>query len=590
MERRVAIVDKSKCVIKTTCPFICGKNCPVNAAGEPCIYLGEDGYPVIEEVLCTGCGICPKRCPTGAISIVNLPKALDEEPIHSYGINSFRLFRLPIPKFGKVIGILGRNGSGKSTAFDILTSNIKPNLGDYEKGAKNEDIIKKYSKTILGDFFKKLYGNKIKIAYKPQRVELISKSYNGKVGELLSRVDERKVIDRLGKEFGIENIKDRYIKDISGGELQKVAILATAARDADIYFFDEPASFLDITTRIKAAKLISSLKSENKAVIVVEHDLATLDYISDEMQIFYGEAACYGIVSQSKAVRRGINEYLDGYLPDENIRFRDYPIIFYRSADRFVQLNTPLFSFPSMTKTFENFELKINKGTVRKGEVLTVMGANGLGKTTFLKILAGIEKPDNCKIEKLNLAYKPQQLKASSKTVREALLEIAGSEFETGWYKQNILEKLGLKNLLEQKLNNLSGGELQKVNIAITLSSDANIFAFDEPSAFIDVEDRLNVAEVIKEFVIKKDVCAIVVDHDVQFVDYIGDSMLIFNGIPGKSGEVTGPFGKIDGMNEVLKILDITYRMEKETGRPRINKPGSVLDREQRSKGKYYYN
>lgn len=588
MERRVAIVNKSKCTIKTTCPFICGRDCPVNAAGKKCIYLGDDGYPVIEEGLCTGCGICPKRCPTGAITIVNLPEQLKEDPVHSYGINSFRLFRFPVPKFGKVIGILGRNGSGKSTAFHILTANLRPNLGNLEKGSTEEEFLGKYSNTVLGDYFKKLYQGNIRVAYKPQRVELIAKSHKGTVKELLGKADERKIIKNLEKEFEIEQIKDRDISSLSGGELQKVAILAAAAKNADVYFFDEPASFLDITTRIKAAKLIQSLKDERKAVIVVEHDLATLDYISDEIQIFYGDPACYGIVSQSKAVRRGINEYLDGYLPEENIRFRDHSIAFSKSVERLSHLHHPLFSYPALEKRFKNFHLAVKEGTIMKGEVLTVMGANGLGKTTFLKLLAGIEKPDHGAIGQLNIAYKPQHLEPLSKTVRESLMEGAGEEFESGWYKQNILEKLGIKSILEQHMDTLSGGELQKVHIALTLSKQAEIFAFDEPSAFVDVEDRLKVAEVIKEFIIKKEACAIVIDHDVQFIDYIGDAMLVFKGIPGHIGEVVGPLKKREGMNEVLKMLDITYRMEKETGRPRINKPGSVLDKEQRSKGKYY--
>ena len=111
----------------------------------------------------------------------------------------------------------------------------------------------------------------------------------------------------------------------------------------------------------------------------------------------------------------------------------------------------------------------------------------------------------------------------------------------------------------------------------------------DEPSAFIDVEDRLKVAEVIKEFIAVKEICAIIVDHDIQFIDYLADSMLVFEGDPGKEGHVFGPVNKREGMNKVLKNLNITYRRDKQTGRPRINKPGSQLDQEQRHKGEYYY-
>jgi len=160
-------------------------------------------------------------------------------------------------------------------------------------------------------------------------------------------------------------------------------------------------------------------------------------------------------------------------------------------------------------------------------------------------------------------------------------------EFSSGWYKTNILEKLGIKNILNNEVKHLSGGELQKFYIALTLSEDAELLALDEPSAFIDVEDRLNVAEVIKEFVTKKEISAIVVDHDIQFIDYLGDRMLVFEGVSGKHGEARVE-GKKEGMNNVLKMLDITYRRDSVTNRPRINKPDSQLDREQKEKGEYY--
>jgi ATP-binding cassette subfamily E protein 1 len=324
--------------------------------------------------------------------------------------------------------------------------------------------------------------------------------------------------------------------------------------------------------------------------MVVEHDLATLDYISDEIQIFYGEHGANGVVSQSKSVRRGINEYLDGYLPDDNVRFRDYPIKFNVVAVDNDASSGVLFKFNELEKKFDRFRMTTNAGVVHRGEVMSVMGANGLGKTTFLKMLAGVEKPDSGEVEKVKIAYKQQYPDSNvDGTVKEWLMKVAQSRYVSGWYKQNVLEKLGLGKLLDHEVRELSGGELQKLYIAVTLSQECDIFAFDEPSAFVDVEDRLMVADVIKDFVMKQGVCAIVVDHDVQFIDHIGDSMLVFNGVSGVEGNVLGPVNKRDGMNEVLKMLDITYRHDQETNRPRINKPGSNLDRTQRSKNRYYY-
>ncbi|GAF82752.1 unnamed protein product, partial [marine sediment metagenome] len=347
MVKRIAVVDNTKLKDMDKKKHIQGL-CPVNRAGKDCIYF-EDSKLLIDESLCIGCGICVNASPE-AIHIINLPEELEQEPIHRYGKNEFELFNLPIPLFGKVVGILGINGIGKSTAIKVLAGILKPNLGkdiknqrflgslrnskefQREKEASYDELIEFFKGTEAQAFFEKVKAGKIKIAYKPQQIDLIPKTQKGKVKALLKKVDEKKQLDKIAKQLEIENILDNNIKDISGGELQRVAIAATVLKKANLYIFDEPTSYLDIKQRIKVSKFIKSLADENTAVLIVEHDLIILDYMADLVHIMYGKEACYGVVSQPRTTRTAINVYLSGYLKEENMRFRNYPIKFEKRA------------------------------------------------------------------------------------------------------------------------------------------------------------------------------------------------------------------------------------------------------------------
>ena len=580
---RIAVVDKPKCVNGAQCPFLCAQVCPVNRTGKECIVLGSDNKPIIDEKLCIGCGICPNRCPVECIDIINLPQELSHEPINRYGMNGFHLYNLPIPIFGKVVGVIGRNGIGKSTALKILAGILKPNLGT-EKEATYKDLIRYFKGTEAQLFFENVKAGKVKIGYKPQNVDLIPKTTKGKVRTLLKKVDEKNEFDKIVGMLDLKEILDNDISKISGGELQRVAIAATVLKKANLYIFDEPTSYLDIKQRIKISKFIKTLADEDTAVLVVEHDLIILDYMTDLIHLMYGKEGTYGIVSLPKTTRVGINIYLSGYLKEENIRFRDKEIKFLRGVIEKVKKEPLLVSWKGIDKKLGRFHLTAEDGEIDKHDVIGVLGENGIGKTSFVKILAGIDKPDKGSIDKrIKVAYKPQYLEPNDDLVM-ITLQIAIQK-----YSSLIINPLNIKPLLQKKLNELSGGELQKVAIANCLSQDADLMLLDEPSAYLDVEQRLIVSRVIKDVMEQKGTSCMVVDHDLLFIDYLSRKLMVFEGKPAINGDAQGPFMMEEGMNKFLKEINITYRRDEQSNRPRVNKEDSQKDKQQKSKGKYYY-
>jgi len=542
---------------------------------------------MISEDLCSGCGICTHKCPFRAISIINLPQELEGRCIHRYGINGFALYELPIPRAGKVTGLVGQNGIGKTTALDLLAGRFKPNLGLREPvGPK--DINEFFKGSELQAHFAKI--GLIKTSYKPQVVDQVPKVVKGKVGELLARVDERGVKDKLAAALNLNEILGREAKLLSGGELQRLAIAATAARDADIYYFDEPSSHLDVYQRLNAARVIRGLAGEGKAVLVVEHDLAMLDYMCDYVHAMYGTPRAYGVVSSPRGVRVGINVFLDGYLREENVRFRRESIRFeVRPPSKAHATGRTILNYPVLKKRFKDFELEVAPGGIYAGEVVGVVGPNATGKTTFVKMLAGELKPTRGRIEfGLTIAHKPQYLRVEfDGTVEEWMHKVIG-KFDSA-FEPEILQPLEVKPLLDRRLEELSGGELQRVAIAACLGQPASLYLLDEPSAYLDVEQRLSAARAIRRLIEHREAAAFVVDHDVLSIDFISDRLLVFTGEPSVAGSARGPLEMRDGMNLFLREVGVTFRRDPQTGRPRANKPGSALDQEQRGRGEFFY-
>ncbi|MCH1422740.1 MAG: ribosome biogenesis/translation initiation ATPase RLI [Candidatus Poseidoniaceae archaeon] len=587
---RVAVLKEDNCQPKK-CNDECHAFCPPVRNGQECIILDEKtGKPHISESLCIGCGICINKCPHDALIIEQLPSELETDMIHRYSMNGFRLFRLPTPSKESVVGILGPNGMGKSTAINALSGRMIPNLGDWlNKEADWDDIIESLPRGELRDFFVAVKNGDIRVALKPQNVDRLPKKIKGSVRDLLSRVDERKMFEQLTVELGIDHLLDRTVQQLSGGELQRMAICATLLRDADVYFFDEPSSYLDIHERMRIVRIIQNL-SETKRVIVIEHDLAVLDVLADLVHIVYGKKGAFGIFTPARTTRQAINTYLDGFLPEQNVRIREKPIKFLNHSDRISEIGSEVVSWGGITKKLGAFELSTGEGAVHRSEVVGVVGPNGTGKSTMIKILAGEHGYDEGWVtENATISYKPQHIDVDMDCSVQLWLDSEiGPKWRVGEYNVNVIRALGVDQLLPKRVKKLSGGERQAVSIAICLGREADLYLLDEPSAHLDANARMEAAKAIRRTMEANEKSAFVIDHDVYFIDIVSDSLLVFEGEGGVHGKAQGPFRLRDGMNRFLEGVNVTFRRDHDSKRPRINKMESRKDREQRSAGDYY--
>lgn len=615
---RLAIIDHEKCKPKK-CNHECKKICPVERTGKHCIDIEE--VAIISEINCIGCNMCVGNtsnnikssmgCPFGAIQIVNLPNEIESHLVYTYGENCFRLYKLPIPKLGKIYGIIGPNGVGKSTILNILSGKNKPNYGQINNNMDIKDILKNVQGTELHKYLTSLYSNKLKIIHKPQNINIILDIYKKD-----AKRRDNTVIDMLNKHWKHDNeehnniiasleldkILDNKIINLSGGELQKLLCAVVIIQEADVYIFDEPTNFLDIKQRLKIANLIRSLINPHRYIFVVEHDLSILDYVSDQVSIMYGKPSAYGIISRPIGTSEAINIFFNGYIPGENVKFRSTSYNFKDSLnivdDDIIENDGLSFEYGNTIIEYDNFKLKINGGMLPlHSNLVILLGKNGTGKTTFLKYLSQ-------ELE-LTVSHKPQYIDVNKFkltngeycTVKEYLQNNINNAISSELFKTDVIKPLNLNAINDKFINNLSGGELQRFTIALCLGTKADVYLIDEPSASLDIEQRVIVTKVIKRFLMHNKKTGFIVEHDIMMSISLTLSLdncriILFsendNNDNKRVADASVPLSVSDGINNFLEQLNITFRTDIVHRRPRINKLDSQKDKEQKQAKNYY--
>lgn len=391
----------------------------------------------------------------------------------------------------------------------------------------------------------------------------------------------------------LKGVLGREVGQLSGGELQRFAIGVVAVQQANVYMFDEPSSYLDVKQRLNAARVIRSLMSAETYIIVVEHDLSVLDYLSDYVCILYGMPSVYGVVTLPASVRDGINIFLDGHIRSENLRFRQESLTFRiaEQAEDIAIAKDRNYKYPYMTKTLGDFKLEVQAGEFTDSEIVVMLGQNGTGKTTFIRLLAGLLKPDGeKKVPELNVSYKPQKISPKFPgTVRMLFLKKIKAAFLNPQFQTDVVKPLNIESIIDQEVTHLSGGELQRVAIILALGQPADIYLIDEPSAYLDSEQRIIAAKVIKRFIVHFKRTAFIVEHDFIMATYLADRVVVYDGKPSVHAIANAPQSLMSGMNKFLASLEITFRRDPSNYRPRINKQDSQMDQEQKSSGNYFF-
>lgn len=539
-----------------------------------------------------------KKCPFDAINIINLPTNLEAETTHRYSANSFKLHRLPTPKPGEVLGLVGTNGIGKSTALKILAGKQKPNLGRYDDPPDWQEILRYFRGSELQNFFTKVLEDNIKAIIKPQYVDNIPRALakspvKDVAGILKAKCARKDSWDYIMKLLELDPVMKRDVDQLSGGELQRFALAMTCVQEANVYMFDEPSSYLDVKQRLRAAELIRSLLEPSTYVICVEHDLSVLDYLSDYVCILYGTPSVYGVVTFPASVREGINIFLDGFLPTENMRFREESLQFKLAdaADGLILDHSTAMQYPTLEKTQGDFHLRVEAGEFTNSEILVMFGENGTGKTTFCKMLAGALAADNgVEVPKLNISMKPQKIAPKFPgTVRQLFFKKIKAAFLNPQFQTDVVKPLKIDNIIDQEVQTLSGGELQRVALVLALGIPADIYLIDEPSAYLDSEQRIVCSKVIRRFILHAKKTAFIVEHDFMMATYLADRVIVFEGTPSKNAVAKAPESLLTGCNRFLKNLSVTFRRDPNSFRPRINKRDSQMDKEQKAAGNYFF-
>lgn len=397
-------------------------------------------------------------------------------------------------KEGEVILITGDSGCGKSTFIKCINGLI-PEVTEGERKGQlivfgREDLKIDELNYKIGSVFQ---NPRSQFFTTNTTAELVFPMEN--YGYSLEKMQD--TLQNITEEFHISNLLDRDVFELSSGERQMLALAAAKVLNPKLILFDEPSANLDYCNSMKLREVIKKLKEKGVAVLVADHRFFYLNNLLD--RIFLIDKGHLKIFEDEKVFKQSRYHTRSFELFNLDIPFRTL-----QKQDLVFELNS--IGYQNILK---DISLRFHKN-----EVVAILGNNGVGKTTLVRLISGLIKPTMGKVGKSDALYIMQdadfqlfgtsvqnELKLSTKD--ETLIERA-------------LKRMDLYELKDRHPSSLSGGQKQRLQIAIAMVSSNSLVLFDEPTSGLDLNSMKRVAREILD--LKKEKAIAVISHDYEFI------------------------------------------------------------------------
>lgn len=431
---------------------------------------------------------------------------------------------------GRFVLLCGRSGSGKSTIIKLINSLI-PNY--YENGKLQGDVFVEQMNTQESKVYE--ISRVVSSVFQNPRTQFFNVNTTSEILFYLENrgFDRSYMKERLketAKLFKIEDLLNRDIFELSGGEKQIIAIAAAYASGTQIIVLDEPSSNLDEQRTREIGEILKKLKEAGKTIIISEHRFYYIKALIDDVYYLDGgqiknKFSRDEFFALDSATRKGMGLRSIHFEP---LRVTDNHI---HQGRKELVIEKILCKFKDQNRC-----LAIEDRHFEYGKVIGIYGYNGVGKSTLIRLLMGLEKANEVSIRiggKITSARK--RLKESYLVMQDVNYQLFTDSVDTecsiGKLEERteqdvlkVLEKLNLLELKDRHPMSLSGGEKQRVAIASAILSGASIICFDEPTSGMDYDNMMRISDLIKQ-TIHEDMIIFMISHDNEFLNRTADEI-----------------------------------------------------------------